>query len=151
MLEAPNEEAVVRLAAQLDLTEAGRLVLLCGDYARIAPPLSVAFDALVLAINPPVNEKRHIAEHASVLLVDDGVPLAPATVHGAAVDSTQARQLSLTSIVEALRPNGRLVGPRATQPPAGLGVLAADDSEWVGAKSAPVIHLQRGGAVRRDC
>src|SRR5687767_12136750 len=38
---APNEEAAVRLAAQLDLTEPGRLVLLCGEYARLAPQLSV--------------------------------------------------------------------------------------------------------------
>lgn len=149
-VEPPNENSVVRLAAQLDLTEGGRLVLLFGQYARIAPPLTVAFDAHVLAINPPVSERRHIAEHASVLLVDSGVPLARSTVHGAAVDSNHAAQLGLTDLVQALRPNGRLVAPRAVDVPADVSLLAADDSEWVVSKAAPVIRLQRGGTLRSE-
>lgn len=147
--DAPNEESVVRLAAQLNLTEAGRLLALCGEYARLAPPLSVAFDAQILAINPPIAEQAHVAQHASVLRVDANVPLSPGSIHGAATDSKQSTLLGLTNIVNVLRPHGRLVAWCDVTPPAAIALLAQDEREWVGAKSAPMVTLQRGGALGR--
>jgi uncharacterized protein YbaR (Trm112 family) len=145
----PNEAAVLRLAAQLDLTEGGRLVLLCGEYGRLAPPLSVTYDAQILALNPPTGEERHIAQHASVLRIESGVPLASGSIQGVATDAVQSADLGLTNFARVLRPNGRLVAPCDVPQPAEVEVLAQDDREWVAKKVSTVVKLQRGGALGR--
>ncbi len=141
--EAPNEDATIRLAAQLDLTEPGRLLLLFGDYARLAPALSVMFDAMCVAINAPRREERHIAEHASVLRSATKIPIAPSAAHGAAVAEDQLPQLQLEQVRERLRVHGRLVIPASAALPEAMTRVAQDEREVVGVRTSEVISLRR--------
>lgn len=143
---APNEEAAVRLAAQLDLIERGRLVLLAGEYAAMAASLSVMFDVLCIALGVPQHAERHVAEHASVLRVDAIVPLAQASLHGAAIDGAYSSQFGLSQVSALLRPGGRLVAPESTNLPLAVSELARDGREWVAARTArssDVVPLRR--------
>ncbi len=141
--EPPNEEAAFRLAAQLDLTVPGRLLLLFGDYARLGPALSIMFDAICVAINAPQREEQHIAEHASALRSGATIPIAPRTAHGAAVAEDELRQLQLEQVRERLRVSGRLVIPASAALPEGLTLLAQDERELVGVRAPEVISLRR--------
>jgi uncharacterized protein YbaR (Trm112 family) len=143
---APNEEATVRLAAQLDLIEPGRLVLLAGEYAATAPALSVMFDALCVTLGVPQHAEQHVAEHASVLRVDAIVPLAQASLHGAAIDAAHCSQFGLSQVSALLRPRGRLVAPASTNLPLAVSELARDEHESVAARGAgasDVVPLRR--------
>lgn len=143
---APNEDAVVRLAAQLDLTEPGRLLLLAGEYRTRAAALSVMFDARCIVVVVAESAERGIAEHASVLRVDTKVPLARASLHGVAIDATFSRRLGLQQVSSLLRPRGRLVAPATTSLPANVKELARDGNECVAARLAStsdVVPLKR--------
>ncbi|MGH7714073.1 MAG: hypothetical protein ACREOG_22525 [Gemmatimonadaceae bacterium] len=140
---SPNEEAAVRLAAQLDLSEPARLVALFGEYARFAAALSVVFDAQGVVIGAPLLLERQIAEHASVLRIDATLPLARASMHGAAVDAEYAARLGLDEVRALLRPNGRLVAPADVPLPVGVAQLARDESEWVAERAVDVVELRR--------
>jgi uncharacterized protein YbaR (Trm112 family) len=140
---APDEEAVVRLAAQLELSEAQRPVLLCGSYAVYAPALSVMFDALCVAIGVAPGAVAHVAAHASVLQIARTVPLASGYLRGAAVDDRHAGSPGLGVIVELLVPAGRLVAPASRALPVGLRELARDDREVVAQRTTGVIPLRR--------
>jgi len=141
--DEPNDAAAVRLAAQCDLTEHNRLVLLAGHYARLAPALTVMFDARCIALNVPPDAERHVAAEASVLRVDHVIPLAAATLHAAAVDATHAARLGLAALHVLLRRRGRLIAPSSAAVPAGVQVLARDDLEWVGERSVEIVQLGR--------
>jgi uncharacterized protein YbaR (Trm112 family) len=139
----PNEESAVRLAAQLDLTDAGRLVLLLGEYARLAPALTLMFDAQCVAINAPHDDERRIADGASTLRVAGRIPLAAGVVAGAAADATHATPARLQELRDLLRPRGRLVAPNAAPAPPGVTLLARDTTEWVAVREGDVVRLQR--------
>jgi uncharacterized protein YbaR (Trm112 family) len=134
--EPPNEEAAVRLAAQLDLTETARLVLLFGAYTQLAPALSVMYDARCVALNAARHVERYIAEDASVLRVGVELPFARASFHGAAVDAEHAVSPGLERISELLRPGARLVLPAATALPANVTLLVRDARECVASRAA---------------
>ena len=146
--EAPNDDAAIRLGAQLDLTEVGRLVLLCGEYARLAPALSVMFDALCVAVNAPSDLERHVAGHASVLRVSTVVPLAAASMHGVVVDANHAKLLGIDGARALLRTGGRLVASASVPFPSALALLAQDQREWVGVRAAEATQLQRGRVLK---
>ncbi|MGH7696624.1 MAG: hypothetical protein ACRENH_16675 [Gemmatimonadaceae bacterium] len=141
--EPPNEEDAIRLAAQLDLTEPGRLLLIFGEYTRFAPALNVMFDALCVAINAPRREEDHIADHSSVLRIATTIPIAPSAAHGAAISGNQLRQLQLDQVRERLRVNGRLVIPATAALPEGMTLVAHDERELVGVRASEMISLRR--------
>jgi uncharacterized protein YbaR (Trm112 family) len=142
---APNEEAIVRLAAQLDLTEQGRVVLLAGNYAALAPALCVTFDPLLIVVGVTEASEQHLAEHASVMRIATTVPLARSALHGAAIDARNISRLGLEQVSSLLRPRGRLVAPTASALPSDVRELARDEFEWVATRSADsgVIGLKR--------
>jgi uncharacterized protein YbaR (Trm112 family) len=139
----PNEDAALRLAAQLDLSEAARPVLLCGTYAAYAPALSVMFDAACIAVGVAPQAAAHVAVHASVLRIARDVPLAPGYLRAVAVDERHVRQPGLAAIAELLTPQGRLVAPAAESLPPGFSELARDELEVVARRTASVVPLRR--------
>ncbi len=146
MGEAPNEATAVRLAAQLDLTEPGRWVLLFGDYARLAPALSVMFDAQCFAVGMGHDLERHVAANASVLRIRAVVPLAHACLHGVAIDDAHVTRVGVDQVCALLRPRGRLVAPVGVPVPSGTTELAGDEREWVATRVADadkVVTLRR--------
>lgn len=144
-----DDEAGLRLAAQLDLTEGGRRVLLCGSYAALAPAISVAYDAFCLTIGAPAALESHLAAHASVLRVDAKVPLAAASLSGVAIDAPHVARLGVDQIAPLLRANGRLVAPADAPLPVGVRLLARDAREWVAARTRdPAVILPLARARR---
>ena len=140
---ASKDEAAVRLAAQLNLTEPGRRVLLCGSYAMLAPQLTVMFDAICLTCGVAPTAERHVATHASVLRVDATLPLAPSSLYGCAIDAAHVMHLGLDQILRLVRVRGRLVASADSPLLPGLQVLARDDLEWVAERTADVVPLKR--------
>jgi hypothetical protein len=104
------------------------------------------FDAIVLAINPPRGDERQIAQHASVLRIDAGAPLARGSMHGAAVDADEAARFGVDQVSATLRPDARLVAPGVVALPVGFSVLAQDASEWVATRDAHIVQLRRSSS-----
>ena len=142
----PNDDAAVRLAAQLDLTEPQRLVALFGVYASLAPTLSVMFDAVCVVVNAPEADEIHVAEHASGLRIAERIPLAPSSVEGVAVDAEHVALVGLDAVRGMLRQKARMVAPAHADVPAGLDVLARDEREWVAARTHDIVALRRARA-----
>jgi hypothetical protein len=136
-----DDDALARAAALLDARTPGALFLLCGERARVATLLALAYDVHCVALNPPPGVDA--GDGVSLLHTGDRVPLVSACVAGAALDAAAgARPAFLASVVDAVRAGGRVVGPASVPPPANLRVLAADASDWVAARpglpAAPV-------------
>ncbi|HJU73282.1 MAG TPA: hypothetical protein VJ717_06035 [Gemmatimonadaceae bacterium] len=138
-----TDEAAIRLAAQLDLVEPGRRILLCGSYAALAAPLTVMFDALCLTCGAAPGLEQHIAAHATVIRVDTVLPLASSSLQGIAVDSEHAARFGMEQLEHVLRPRGRLVASAHTPTPPTMDVLARDDLEWVAERTTQVVPLRR--------
>lgn len=144
--QLPDEGAALRLAAQLDLTQPERRVLLLGDYARLAPALSVMFDAQCFAAGVERGLEGEVAGLASVMRIGASLPFARASLHGAAVDDPHVAQLALEEVDALLLPHGRLVAPAGASVTPGLTELARDEREWVAARnsdSVDVLTLKR--------
>jgi uncharacterized protein YbaR (Trm112 family) len=144
--EPPNEGAAIRLAAQLDLTQPGRRVLLFGDYASLAPPLSVMFDAQCFAVGVGSGLEGQLAGLASVMRIGASLPFAHASLHGVAMDDQHVALMGLTQVCAILRPHGRLVAPAGASVAHGLTELARDEREWVAARTSDtgdVLTLKR--------
>ncbi len=141
LAEPPNEGAAIRLAAQLDLTQPGRRVLLFGDYARLAPSLSVMFDAQCFAVGVEGGLEGQMAGFASVMRVGASLPFAQASLHGVAMDDQHVALMGLTQAGAILRPHGRLVAPAGAGVAAGLTELARDEREWVAARTNDTVDV----------
>ena len=144
--EPPNEGAATRLAAQFDLTQPERRVLLFGDYAGLAPALSVMFDAQCFAVGVESGLEGEVAALASVMRIGASLPFAQASLHGVAMDAQHVALMGLTEACAILRPHGRLVAPAGARVAPGLTELARDEREWVAARTADagdVVTLRR--------
>jgi hypothetical protein len=135
-------ELATRAGAFLNVTEPGATVVLGGTWASAAQELSLMSEVRVLALNPPSGVEE--SETVGLLLVDSQIPVAPGSVFGVALDPSFPPEI-VASAVKAVRPGGRIVGPAEIPPPAGLLVLAHDESYWVAEKAPEVIKLSRAG------
>ncbi|MGQ0538674.1 MAG: hypothetical protein ACT4R6_06985 [Gemmatimonadaceae bacterium] len=125
----PDEESVMRLAAQLDLQNPGGVVILGGVYGAFAPAMSVLFQAQYIALNPPAAAPQE--SHASVILSDSRLPLNDAFARGVAADDREVHNLGVSELARLVRRGGRLVLPSGATPPQGMRVLARDERELV--------------------
>ncbi|HEX9565850.1 MAG TPA: hypothetical protein VF981_17860 [Gemmatimonadaceae bacterium] len=134
-------EAVVRLAAQLDLREPGGIVVLTGRYAPLGGPLSslVAVNCVVL------NATGDNGPGVSALRVADALPFALRSLRAAAI-AGPAPTVEVERVVRALRAGARIVAPIELARPPGVDEIARDAVEWVGAvseRSSPPVPLTR--------
>ena len=137
-----REELATRAGAFLNVTEPGATVVLGGAWADAALELSLMTEARVLAINPKAGAEE--SETVGLLLVGSQIPVAPASVLGVAHDALFPVE-TVSSVVKAGRPGGRIVGPSEIPPPSELAVLAQDEDYWVAQKAPEVITLSRAG------
>lgn len=133
-------DAAVRIGAFLNVTE-GAAVLLGGTWARSAHALSELIPLRIFVLNPsePIDESMSIG----VVVSSEGIPLAPGTLRGVALDRATATPAALTSAVTVLAPGGRLVAPAEVAMPDEVAILARDDNFWVAEKRPPLISLVR--------
>jgi hypothetical protein len=145
MRPVPDDASVLRAAALLDLAEAGRRVVLAGEWARLAAALASLTRAHVIAINPPGPVPDD--EGISVLRLHGALPLGAGAVHGIALDDATYEMVGGASVVHVLRAGGRLVLPSHRAAPADVRELARDDRHLVCARegSGPTVSLGRGG------
>ena len=138
-----RETLATRIGAFLNATEAGTTLVLGGSWGEAAHEVSVLTGSRVLVLN--YTRGMEESETVGLLRVSREIPLAPASAQGVAIDETLPSEI-LTSALEVVRPGGRIVGPAAITPPAGLAILARDDRYWVAEKPAEMVPLRRAGS-----
>lgn len=134
--------ALDRLIALLGLAEPGGSVLLSGRYATVAESLALATEVAAVVMQSAADIDCN-AQVAAVLGEEHAVPFSDATFRGAALDRVSPEFAA--DAVRSVAVGGRVVGSAAQPVPAGLKVLAHDDTEWVAAResiTAP-IELRR--------
>jgi len=135
-----REELATRAGAYLEATEPGATIALGGVWAYAAQELSGLAEVRVLALNAPVEVKE--SQTVGLFHVGSEIPVAPGSLLGVALDAWFPAKI-VESAVKAVRPGGRVVGPIVIPPPAGLSVLAHDDTYWVAQKAPDVVKLSR--------
>lgn len=137
-----DDEAVVRLAALLDLRTAGGFVGLAAGWAAFAAPLALAFDVHCVVLDSAGQGVP--GDGLSVLSVGERIPLAPASLRALALDGPS---VAISSAVRAVKAGGRVTGPAALAIPDGVGELARDATDWVGecgAAPSSLVGITRG-------
>jgi hypothetical protein len=130
--------AALRLAALMDLTSEGGMVLLAGEWVATASELAEVADGVaIIAIEsaaPPELDER-----ISYLTAGEELPLQPGSARGIALGSgTAASAERLESAVRALRAGGRLIAPASFPLPSELRELGRDDRDWVAERVSKV-------------
>jgi len=138
-LEYPDEQGAVRAAALLGLTKPNAIVVLAGDAASLAQPVSDIAEARVMALNSTARIVE--SEKVAVVLSDKRLPFAPGSIDGIMLEETTTEFVPDTP--RALRQGGRLVVPIGTVLPAGFRELARDDEQVVAESIGELITLSR--------
>jgi hypothetical protein len=146
-LSSDMGETATRVAALLDLTDAGGIVLLQGAWADAAEALSRIVPIGMVLLNPPGRPRGGEARSPVYAPV---APVAQGSIRAAAAEG-HADAALVDSLVRALRPGGRLLGSADLGVPAGVRELARDADGWVGerlavegpARDGPPIALRR--------
>lgn len=140
---APDAEAAMRLAALLDLREAGGIVVLAGRHGALVDALEAMTAAHYVVLLAPTEAWLG---PGSALRVRERVPFASASVRAAAIDGALADPDRLGQIARVIRPAGRLVAPASAPVPDEIRELARDDRDWVGERqvgATPPVTLRR--------
>lgn len=124
---AQSHDDIVRLAAMLDLSLPGKLVLLAGVQAKGSHQLASITSSRVLAMNATGFQVTDAASVGSFTANAD-IPLASRSVDGIAIDDAAISSMSLAELSRVLKPGGRLVAPASFEQLAGTRVLARDNS-----------------------
>lgn len=145
----PAEDAAIRLAAMLDLTDSSGYVILVGSWARLGAALREVVPVMVLAVNP--HPDAEMGDGVSGVATLDRIPVAASSARAIAFDapdSVGAEPLDLAAALGAVRPGGRVVATTAVEVPDDVAVVARDAEHWVATRTsgAPLIRLVRNPA-----
>lgn len=137
----PDAETALRLAALLDLTDARGFALLTGVWCAQLDGIQRISDTPIALLNPAGGVG---GIPAGVIECGDVAPFAAGSLRAAALHSGLTAPLR-DSIVRAVRPGGRVLGPSSMAVPADVGELTRDDQQWVGEKTrgTPFVQLTR--------
>jgi uncharacterized protein YbaR (Trm112 family) len=132
----------LRLAAQLDLSEPGGIVLLSGRYAAAHVALGELSNVICLLVDSEVDP----GPSAVSMTLLERLPLADGVLRGAALDAPRNTVAFLPEIARCVRARGRIVGISGSPRPVGIRLLAEDNAEWVGEVPdvRPTVTLRRG-------
>lgn len=125
---AADPDDALRLAAFLDLAEGKGPVVLAGRWGSVATALSALMPAPLVLVNPPADIEPHGT--ISELLTAGAAPMLSATMRAAALDDALPAETNET-LVAAVRPRGRVVGPVSLALPPGLREVTRDDRLWI--------------------
>ncbi len=127
---AVNAADGLRLAAQLDLSDGGGLVLLAGSYADHAPALDAIAHVTCVLLDAGFAIPASMQAVGIRLL--DRIPLVDGSLRAAAVDESGANLSFLAEVSRCVRDGGRVVAPVNSPMPRNVRLLARDEREWVG-------------------
>jgi len=144
-----SEDAAVKLAAMLDLTDPSGYVILVGSWARLGAALREVVPVMVLAVNP--HPDAAIGDGVSGVTTLDRIPVAASSARAIAFDVSApagSEPLELDAALGAVRPGGRVVATTAIDAPDEVAIVARDAEHWVATRTsgAPLIRLVRNPA-----
>lgn len=148
--ELSGDDAAVRTAALLDLTDARGFALLSGSWAVQARALHGIVETPLVLLNPPRAVAPEVG--AATLIVGDVVPIAAGAARALALDSGSDKFAAWAAA--SVRVGGRVIGAANQPVPQIVKELARDENGWVGEKTAAppaeretprLVELKRAG------
>jgi len=137
------QDAAMRIAAFLNLTDPGKLVLLAGELATASELVGALADARVISLNPPVRAQATRSDRVAEVRAPSRLPLAAKSLDGIALDESHSTPEMLAEAAKLLRPRGRLLaGARAELSPE-FRELARDPDHVVAEYVGELVTLKR--------
>ena len=140
----PGDEAVMRLAALLALTESHAPYVLCGATGACATALGGLATVRIVQIDPFDDSDAGLV---TVIRGAPRIPFADRSVQGIALDEAHAGPDQIDFAVRSLVPGGRMVADASVPVPPGIKELARDEAQWVGERIAEAIPVTLRRAV----
>jgi uncharacterized protein YbaR (Trm112 family) len=140
---SPQEEAAMRIAAFLDLTGPGKLVLLAGDEAAAAEALSELADARVVSLNASSQVQSVRSEGVAGIRAGPPIPLAAKSLHGVALDELHSTPALIGEAARLLRPRGRLLARARAELSPEFRELARDADRVIAEYVGELVSLRR--------
>ncbi len=146
--DSDTSEQTIRLAAFLDLTSAGGIIAVGGEWDAALDGLLDFTDLRALVLEPTAAWRPREPFGA---VRGGGVPVAASALRGVALDAGTVDAFRLEAAVRALAPRGRLVAPAHAPLPDGVRELARDERHWVAEREAGLVsemvqlRVKRGG------
>ena len=143
-----EDDTPLRLAALLDLSSGGGVVVLSGSWGENATKLAgITEDIHLLLHDPETVPEAGDTGTISAIVSPGRLPLAAGAVRGVALGAGGSGSELVSDAVRSLREKGRLIAPAGTALPAGVTELARDERVWVAERRArpQLVSLGRGG------
>lgn len=133
-------DAAMLLGALLGAGE-GATIAVTGTWAGAARALTGMLPMRAYVINS--DQAIEDTERVGRLQSSEGIPLAPNSLQGVALDAKNVTPRDLASAIRALAPGGRLVAPAGVAIPSELAEVARDERWWVAEAQRPLVSLRR--------
>lgn len=121
----------MRLAAFLELTDAHGFAILVGRWGAQADEIARVSPTPLVLVNPPETVAGEIA---AIIRTRDAAPFAAGSARAAALDERASPALT-DSLVQIVRPGGRMVAPVEVPMPRALTEIVRDRQLWVASKA----------------
>ncbi len=130
----------MRISAFLDLIAPGKVVLLAGDFARVAVSVAESSGTRVIGLNSP--SPTPLIDDVAEIRASTKMPIASKSLDGIALDESHATPAMLTEAARLLRPRGRLLAPSSLVLSPQFSLLASDENEIVAEYVGDLVSLR---------
>ena len=137
-----DDDTAMRIAAFLDLTAPGKLVLLAGKEAAASEMVADLADTRVISLNRPFGAQPREDKVAEVR-AGLPIPLAAKSLDGIALDESHTTPQMLTEAARLLRARGRLVAVAGATLSPEFRELARDADHVVAEYVGELVSLRR--------
>lgn len=127
----PDAETAMRLAAFLELTDVHGFAILVGRWGAQADQIARLAPTPLVLVNPPEIVAGDIA---AIIRTRSAAPFAAGSARAAAIDERTSPALT-DSLVQIVRPGGRVVGPIDVPVPRALTEIVRDSQLWIASKA----------------
>jgi len=135
-----DDSYAMRISAFLDLIAPGKVVLVAGDFARVAASVAEASGARVIALNSP--SPTHLIDDVAEIRAPSKIPLASKSLDGIALDESHSTPEFFSEAARLLRPGGRLYAKSRTTLPPQFRELAGSENETVAELIGDLVSLK---------
>ena len=138
-----DDSYAMRISAFLDLIAPGKVVLLAGDFARVAASVAASSGARVIVLNSP--SPGRLVDDVAEIRASSKIPLASKSLDGVALDESHATPELLTEAARLLKPGGRLYAKSRAALPPQFRELAESENETVAELIGDLVNLKPRG------